>query len=99
MTRSIRATAVAAGAAVVLLCLAAVAWAANAPQVTDGPTVSGTAQVGSELQAQAKWTGGPPPTAEWAWLRCPRSTGSCTTIAGATSDRYRPTAADVGSLL
>src|SRR5690242_17612653 len=85
--------------AAALLVAVAAAGAANPPRITDGPTITGTAQIGTELQAQANWSGGPPPQPSWKWLRCPRTGGSCTAITGATSDRYRVVAADVGSVL
>jgi hypothetical protein len=71
---------------------------ATRPQITAGPVIAGTPQVGATLAANATWTGTPEPTAAWRWLRC-AGPGSCTDIAGATAATYVATTADVGSFL
>jgi hypothetical protein len=75
------------------------ARALSVPEILTGPTVSGTAQVRSTLTATATWRGDPAPTPAWSWQRCPRATGSCSAIAGATAATYVPTVADIGSVL
>jgi hypothetical protein len=86
-------------AAASMLILPAAAGAATVPVITAKPVISGTPQVGVESIATATWTGDPPPTVAWAWFRCAKATGPCSTISGAASDRYRPTVADIGSVL
>ena len=72
---------------------------ATTPEITGGPTIDGTPQVGSILTARAQWEGDPVPVATWRWLRCPRPNGACAAIDGATALTYAVTAADVGSVL
>ena len=91
--------AVGAVAASLLLLAPAAAHAAAAPRITNGPVIGGTPQVGAELDAAALWTGDPQPVASWAWQRCPKASGSCTLIAGATAARYRVMAGDANSFL
>jgi hypothetical protein len=86
-------------AALVLLAFPAGAGAAAPPRISAGPVIDGTAQAGSILSAQAEWRGDPAPVATWAWLRCPRLTGPCSEIQGATAQTYEATASDVGSVL
>src|SRR5512144_1569189 len=56
------------------------ASAAVAPVITDGPDVSGTAQVGQTLIAQAGWNGDP--EVDWTWRRCTGQKGGCDNIKG-----------------
>jgi hypothetical protein len=78
---------------------AAAAQAAAAPAITSGPTITGTPQEGVPLLATASWTGNPPPTVTWAWLRCSDTKRKCSEIPSAASDTYVPTAEDVGQVL
>jgi hypothetical protein len=75
------------------------ASAATAPRITAGPVVAGTPQVGTSLTANAAWEGDPEPAASYAWLRCPKSTGSCSVIDGASTATYQVAAADLGFVL
>ena len=84
---------------VAALALAVPAQAETVPQITAGPVITGTAQVGAVLTATATWQGTPAPTPVWAWLRCARTTGSCDVITGATSTSYRITASDADKVL
>ena len=84
---------------VAAMALAVPARAETVPRITAGPVISGTAQVGAVLTATATWQGTPAPTPAWAWLRCPRTTGSCDVITGATSTSYRITASDADKVL
>ena len=93
-----RIVAAALAAAVVILVAPAGAYAAP-PKITSAPVIRGTAQVAGTLTASAVWTGQPEPTAAWQWLRCASAGESCAPIATATTDRYTPTTADVGSVL
>lgn len=74
--------------------------AATAPGVTTAPAVAGAAQVGSTLTATTgSWTGDSPITYSFTWLRCNASGGSCAGIAGATSQSYLVSAADLAATL
>ncbi|MGH2832535.1 MAG: hypothetical protein ACRDK2_07135, partial [Solirubrobacteraceae bacterium] len=71
----------------------------NAPTVTSPPTVSGSAQVGSTLNATsavfAPRTGlGPLGPLNGQWLRCSGVGTGCSAIPGASSATYTPTVAD-----
>jgi hypothetical protein len=94
-----------AAAVVVLVLLGAVvlvpAWAAAVVAVptTSKPVIAGTPQAGATLTGAATWTGDPPPTLQWQWLRCADAKGNCAQIADATTARYVVVGADVGSLL
>jgi len=68
------------------------------PWVTVDPVIAGTPREGQTLTTTAEWIGDPMPTAAWRWQRC-SAAASCSSIAGATSDRYIAAAADVGSAL
>src|SRR4051794_35798651 len=69
------------------------------PKITAGPAIGGMAQVGSRLTATATWSGTPEPTATWQWLRCARTSDTCSAIDRATTSQYQPTTADAGSVL
>jgi hypothetical protein len=90
-------------ATVALLCLVIAAAASAqdplAPTITGKPTISGTPQVGVTLAASVAWTGDPASTVAWAWQRCIDAGATCKKVAGAVSDRYVLTAADVGAQL
>jgi hypothetical protein len=86
---SVRKIGVACGTAVAAAVLAS-APAARADgwvSVTAGPSVSGTARVGSTLTASGgHWTGPPNTVAGYGWLRCTSTdTSSCSAIRGAES--------------
>ncbi|HET9676756.1 MAG TPA: right-handed parallel beta-helix repeat-containing protein [Solirubrobacterales bacterium] len=71
----------------------------SAPANTSLPTISGTAQVGQKLSASnGSWSGSPTSYA-YQWRRCDGSGSSCASIAGATSNGYQPTSADIGSTI
>jgi hypothetical protein len=74
---------------------------AVAPANSTIPTISGTAQDGSQLSATAgTWSGAPAPTLGYQWLLCDATGASCAPIAGATEDTYTPTqVAQVGGTL
>ncbi len=72
------------------------AVAANAPQNTALPAVSGDALEGVELTTtDGSWTGSPMTFAR-AWLRCDDAGASCTAIGGATTSKYTLTTDDIG---
>ena len=71
-----------------------------APANTSTPTLAGTPQDGSTLQAQpGVWTGSTPIGYAYEWERCDSSGASCVAIAGDASDRYLVAAADVGGTI
>ncbi len=89
--------------ALLALALAPATAQAGAPQITEGPRVAGTPQVGQTLRAEgAKWKGKPEPTASWLWIRCDGAAldeDSCRAIGGATATTYTAIAADQGKRL
>jgi hypothetical protein len=90
-----------AAVAVFLGLLAPAAAGADAkPTFTETPALVGTPRESEVLTATAAWTGDPPPTAAWTWLRCQAPKGDgCEPIAGAALPTYQVVAADVGSTL
>jgi len=63
------------------------------------PSVSGTATAGKTLTADpGAWTYQPTSYA-YRWERCATATSGCTVITGATSEKYKVTAADAGKYL
>ena len=73
---------------------------ATPPVNTVLPSVSGTDQDGQTLTANVgTWTGTPPITYSFAWLRCNATGGSCQPVSGASSATYQLTSHDVGSTL
>jgi hypothetical protein len=78
----------------------------NAPSIITAPSVSGAAQVGSELIGSRGTFAVPPGAGSLSldgdqWLRCssPNIPATCSPIPGATSSSYVPVAADVGYML
>jgi hypothetical protein len=70
----------------------------SAPQNVTAPSLSGTAQDGQALlSGGSQWSGTGPFTYTYQWVRCDSNGANCSNIAAATNDRYRLTAADVGS--
>jgi hypothetical protein len=66
------------------------------PQNTSPPTVSGQAVAGQRLTATTgSWSGTQPITFAYQWQRCDQSGLNCANIAGATSQTYTLTPADV----
>jgi hypothetical protein len=64
------------------------------------PTISGTAQQGSTLTADAgSWGGATPIDYAYQWRRCDTSGAACADIAGATGSSYAVTSSDVSSTL
>jgi hypothetical protein len=67
------------------------------PTNLTNPTISGTAAVGSRLQAnRGDWAGDQPITFSFAWLRCNASGADCSEIQGATDTDYVVRDADTG---
>jgi hypothetical protein len=74
--------------------------AARRPRNVDSPTITGSPTVGTTLQASTgTWTGEPPITFSYHWLRCNGSGASCSDIDGATASGYQARDRDVGSTL
>jgi len=70
------------------------------PGNTALPTVSGTAQAGDKLtESHGSWIPKNPARYTYQWQDCDASGGNCSSLAGATSQSYTPTAADVGHTL
>jgi hypothetical protein len=93
-------------AAVVAVAAPAAAWGDGSdnrddPEITRDPSLSGSAAVGSRLDAsEATWTGRDV-RVYWRWLRCDDASSleSCAMIRGAESTSYTVTAADLGKRL
>jgi hypothetical protein len=71
----------------------------NAPANLDVPSISGTPQDGAILTADPGAWSNNPSSYTYAWLRCDANGANCVPIAGATSQRYTVTSADVGHTL
>ncbi len=72
----------------------------TAPRNTGLPKISGTAQQGKVLSADAgTWSGLPAPTYRYQWQRCTASGRGCKDIRNQTGDTYKATASDVGARL
>ncbi len=71
----------------------------SGPTNTAAPTISGTAKVGEELQAQnGTWTGGVK-SYDYQWQRCDRNGASCQSVDGATGRVYGVRSIDAGNTL
>jgi hypothetical protein len=102
-----------AGAIVVAVLVAAAALSSGSaravvqavPANTAEPAISGSAAVGSTLNATpGSWNGTTPIAYAYQWVRCPTSGGKsdgsdCATISGATASSYTVVAADAGKRL
>lgn len=67
------------------------------PTNTSPPTISGHPVQGHLLVASpGLWSGTPPIRFAYQWQRCDQAGANCASIAGATTQSYRLTAADVG---
>ena len=70
------------------------------PTNTKEPTVTGTATVGSTLQAnRGEWAGEQPITYSFTWLRCDAQGDNCSEIPGANDTSYTVKSADNGHTL
>lgn len=69
------------------------------PMNTYPPTVSGQAQDGKSLKGDRGHWANNPTGYDYAWLRCDRNGGSCSTIGGADSRTYSVKSVDVGNTL
>jgi hypothetical protein len=69
------------------------------PVNVDPPTISGTTEEGKTLAGdRGNWNNNPTDY-DYAWRRCDRNGGSCSSIGGATALKYTLTSADVGNTL
>jgi hypothetical protein len=67
------------------------------PVNTTEPSISGTARVGSTLQAnRGEWAGEQPITYSFVWLRCSAQGDNCSEIQGANDTSYEVRDADTG---
>lgn len=67
------------------------------PVNTTEPSISGTARVGSTLQAnRGQWAGDQPITYSYVWLRCSAQGDNCSEIQGANDTSYEVRDADTG---
>ncbi len=64
------------------------------------PSITGTATVGSTLQAnRGEWSGQQPITYSYAWLRCTAQGDNCSEIQGANDTEYEVRSGDSGRTL
>ena len=76
-----------------------VAASADKPDNTSPPTISGTPQEGKTLTGdKGKWDNNPSDY-NYYWLRCDKTGGSCSTISGATDQKYKLKSVDIGNTL
>src|SRR5439155_13740013 len=76
---------------------AMVAAAPVAPANSSPPTISGAAQEGQVLAADpGSWSGSAPITYAYQWRRCDSAGANCVDIAGAATQTYTLSSADVG---
>jgi hypothetical protein len=67
------------------------------PTNTKEPSITGTAAVGSSLQAnRGEWAGDQPLTFSFVWLRCSSQADNCSEIQGASDTQYEVRDADIG---
>lgn len=71
----------------------------GAPTSTAPPTISGTAQVGSQLTASTGSWSGEPTGLAYQWRRCDATGGACADLPGATAPEYVVATADSRSTL
>jgi hypothetical protein len=70
------------------------------PVNTTEPSISGTARVGSTLQAnRGQWAGDEPITYSYVWLRCNAQGDNCSEIQGANDTSYQVRDSDTGRTL
>lgn len=69
------------------------------PESLAAPTISGTAQEGSELTATTGVWSGTPTDYAYQWERCEADGVTCSPVVGASSSTYTPDASDIGSPL
>jgi hypothetical protein len=70
------------------------------PVNTTEPSISGTARVGSTLQAnRGQWAGDTPITYSYVWLRCNAQGDNCSEIQGANDTSYEVRDSDTGRTL
>jgi hypothetical protein len=89
-------------AALAFAALAGLAYAARQVPPVNGtpPTISGTAQQGQTLTANAgTWTGTAPITFTYQWQRCNRRGEDCANISGADDRTYTLRGVDVGNTI
>ena len=75
--------------------------AADEPEITRAPALTGSTLVGGRLDAVGyAWRGWPTATASWSWLRCDTdSLWSCRWVDGARAPSYTVTSPDLGKRL
>ena len=70
------------------------------PVNTTEPSITGTARVGSTLEAnRGQWAGDAPITYTFVWLRCNDKGDNCSEIQGANDTSYEVRDADTGRTL
>ncbi|MGH3050930.1 MAG: glycoside hydrolase family 25 protein, partial [Gaiellaceae bacterium] len=75
-------------------------YAAGAPAVATAPSVVGSAGSGKVLAAlPGAWSGGKPVRFTYQWQRCDAAGQNCIPVDGAISEKYVPSAEDVGHSL
>lgn len=73
--------------------------AAQKPDNTSPPTISGTPQQGQTLKGDKGTWSNHPTDFNYFWMRCDQNGGSCSNISGATAATYVLTSADVGNTI
>jgi hypothetical protein len=72
-------------------------YSTDPPTLATPPSILGTPEAGKLLAAvPGVWDGGKPLAFKYQWRQCDAAGANCVDIAGATREKYQPTADDIG---